>query len=133
MIGAVTAGIPDKIGRKPSMMLAMFVDLTTETVMLWVPNYYVRMGGFFVLGLTQMKSSIPYAWLTESIAPSYKSTGVTILNCFDALPQTLMCLYIVFISQNAFELLFWSLIVGYSVFIMFFFFVESPFWLLIHG
>ena len=115
------------------MTIAMVVDLLSETVMLTVPYYFVRMACFFVLGLTQMKSSIPYSWLTETCGADYKSRCITILNCFDAMSCTVLCLYLVFVSRDAWWLLFCSVTLGYVVLLSFFFLPESPLWLLIRG
>ena len=51
LTGVLGAGLPDAIGRKRATIYGFSFALTCEAVMLVVPNYYVRMFGFFGLGL----------------------------------------------------------------------------------
>ena len=101
--------------------------------MLLVPNYYVRLIGFFCVGASQVKNTAAYNWLSESVAVADKSTAYTIINIVDAIPLLVICLYIMFISKDWFHLNFLIVILGYSALIVLFYCPESPQWLLYSG
>ena len=50
-IGAFSGSWADDYGRKFSTIYPLLLSLVCETLMLSVPNYYVRAAGFFGLGL----------------------------------------------------------------------------------
>ena len=85
-IGASLSFLPDTIGRKKSVVISLSISILCETVMLWVPDYNVRCVCFFITGLFQLQNSTSYQWLSESVASSYKSTIITIMNSVYALP-----------------------------------------------
>ena len=107
--------------------------LVCETVMLLVPNYYVRLIGFFGIGAAQVKNTAAYNWLSESVAIEDKSTAYTIINIVDAIPLFVICMYIMFVSKNWFHLNFWIVCIGYSALVVLLFCPESPQWLLYSG
>ena len=86
MVGALAFALPDKIGRKRSVILGFGLSLLCETVVICVPHYYIRMAGFFGIGLSQVKNSTSYQWLSESVPTHYKSTACTIISSWDAIP-----------------------------------------------
>ena len=49
-VGALAFALPDQIGRKRSCIYGFIMCLVSETTMLLVPNYYVRLIGFFCIG-----------------------------------------------------------------------------------
>ena len=100
--------------------------MTAGTIMIFNSGYYVRMICFFVTGLFQLQNSVSYVWLYESVSERSKPTAVTIVNAVYALPQPLMCLYIMFITKDWFLLCFLALILGYVSLIICYFCPESP-------
>ena len=132
-IGASMYFLPDKIGRKKAVIFSLSLSITAESFMLWVANYNVRMGCFFFMGLFQLQNSTSYQWLYESVSKANKATAITVINSVYALPQPLMCLYVVYISKNWFPLCFWALMLGYVCLGICFFCPESPQWLMVHG
>ena len=132
-IGAFAYDLPDRIGRKKSCIYGFLLCLLCETMILFNSNYYVRLVGFFGIGLSQVKNSTAYNWLSESVSMKDKSTAYTIINIVDSIPLLVICLYIMFVSTNWFHLNFWIVCVGYSALIIACFCPESPQWLLISG
>ena len=49
-VGALAFALPDQIGRKRSCIYGFIICLVSETTMLLVPNYSVRLIGFFCIG-----------------------------------------------------------------------------------
>ena len=49
--------IPDRIGRKKSVIYGMALSITAQIVMLLVPNFLVRTACFFVMGIANLKNS----------------------------------------------------------------------------
>ena len=118
--------IPDRLGRKKTVILSLTIAMTAETIMIFNSGYYVRMVCFFITGLFQLQNSVSYVWLYESVSERSKPTAVTIINAVYALPQPLMCLYIMFLTKDWFLLCFLALILGYVSLIICFFCPESP-------
>ena len=44
--------VPDRIGRKKSIMIVMITSCLAQTIMLFVSNFYVRSAMFFIMGLS---------------------------------------------------------------------------------
>ena len=125
-IGASMYFLPDKIGRKKSVIFSLTLSMTAETIMMFVTDYHARMGAFFFMGLFQLQNSTSYQWLYESVSKSYKSTAITIINSFYALPQPIMCLYVMYLGKDWYPLCFWALMLGYLCLFICFFCPDSP-------
>ena len=132
-LGGSLFWLPDKIGRKKSVIFSMTLSMLAETVMIFASGYLTRMSCFFFMGLFQLQNSASYLWLYESVAKHKKSTVITIINAVYALSQPVMCLYVLFISKDWFKLVFWALILGYISLTLCFICPESPTWLIVHG
>ena len=65
--GALLVVIPDRIGRKKSVIYGMIVSIIAQVTMLLVPNILVRTLGFFVLGFSNLKNSQSYVWSSECV------------------------------------------------------------------
>ena len=50
-IGASMYFLPDKIGRKKSVIFSLAMSMTAESIMMWVVHYHARMFAFFFMGL----------------------------------------------------------------------------------
>ena len=51
-VGGLFFAFPDKYGRKTSIIFGLSIALFGQVLMLLIPNYWVRMGGYFILGLS---------------------------------------------------------------------------------
>ena len=117
-IGASMYFLPDKIGRKKSVLFSLALSMTAESIMMWVNHYHFRMFAFFFMGLFQLQNSTSYQWLYESVSKANKSTAITIINSVYALPQPVMCLYVMYLGKDWYPLCFWALMLGYVCFII---------------
>ena len=50
-LGGSLFWLPDKIGRKKSVIFSMSLSMLAETVMIFASGYYTRMSCFFFMGL----------------------------------------------------------------------------------
>ena len=60
--------VPDRLGRKRTVILSLTIAMTAETIMVFNPSYSVRMICFFITGLFQLQNSVSYVWLYESVS-----------------------------------------------------------------
>ena len=51
VFGACFYFVPDKYGRKRSVIVSLLLELVSETVILWTSSYHLRMAGFFFQGV----------------------------------------------------------------------------------
>ena len=60
--GLLFFAMPDRFGRKSTMMFWMTVHLAAQILLLIEPNYWARFAGLVIYGLAQMKQSVVYVW-----------------------------------------------------------------------
>ena len=132
-LGGLCFTLPDIYGRKKSLIFGLLLATISQTVMLLSHNYWVRYAMFGLSGLSQIKNSVSYVWLSESTSSPYKARTFTAINIFDALPMVVTCLYFQYVSKNWMHLSFLFCVVSYIALIAAFFCPESPRWLLING
>ena len=131
--GAVFYSCPEKYGRKWPMVWSTIVSLVAQTAIIFCSNFYVRMAGFYLMGLSQIRNSVSYVWASECVPLPKKSIVFTIINLVDAIPVTVTCLYFRYVSKDWYTLNFYQLVICYIAFIAMFMCPESPRWLLING
>ena len=71
--GALLAVIPDRIGRKKSVIYGMIVSLVAQITLLLVPSIFARTLAFFVLGFSNLKNSQSYVWSSECVPSNKRS------------------------------------------------------------
>ena len=131
--GGVLAVIPDRIGRRKSVMGGMLVSLVAQTVMLFVPSILVRSICFFLMGLANLKNSQSYVWASESV-PFERRAGVfTVVNVVDAMPTLITGTFYILISRDWFPIYAINVAVSFSALLLAFVCPESPRWLLYNG
>ena len=97
--------MPDKLGRKLTMVLNYGVHLVAQYVILLNPSYTARLIGLIFYGLAQLKQSVVYVWMAE-LVPARNSTSVTVsLTSFDAGSLGIICLYFLLVSPDWFPLM----------------------------
>ena len=132
-IGGLFCAWPDKYGRKFSCMFGLLLASISQTVMIASPNFWVRFAMFFLSGLSQIKNSVSYVWLSECTSQPYKAQSFTWINIFDALPMVLTCGYFMLVSKNWMHLPLLFTILSYIALFLAYFCPESPRWLLVNG
>ena len=131
--GAFLAAIPDRIGRKKSVIGGMIFSLLAQTMMLFIPNYIVRTAGFFLLGISNLKNSQSYVWASECVPFQTKSKAFTIINVVDALPTLVTGAFYILVARDWFTIYAINVGVSYTALLLAFICPESPRWLLCNG
>ena len=132
VVGGCLAFLPDRIGRKNSVIFGLIMSLITQTVMLFVPTILVRSIGFFFIGFSNMKNSQSYVWASEVVPFNRRSKAFTLINVADALPPTITGLFYLLVSRNWFTIYFISVVISYSALLFAFICPNSPRWLLVN-
>lgn len=138
-IGFIVSGLtifalPDRWGCKKTIAVFNSIHITAQFTILFIPNYYVRLVAFLVMGLCQLKNSISYMWLFGLIERKHNSICCGIMNCWDCLALTTITLYFMFVSKDWFPLMFAITVLGTaSHLFMMIYAPESPKWLLSKG
>ena len=132
--GLLLFAMPDRYGRKFTMVLNFAVHLAAQYLILFDSEYWARATGLILYGVAQLKQSVVYVWATE-LAPAKNSTGVTVsLTCFDAGSLAFICTYFLLISKDWFPLMFFMTMLSTASFLVCLFVLpESPIWLLNQG
>ena len=125
--------IPDRIGRKKTILICMIVNCIAQTVIIMVPTFLMRTLMFWVLGLTQLKVGVSYVWLSESVGFPYKSTAFTMINIFDGMTMAIVCIYYMTVSRNWLWLCLFFTIISYIASFTILLCPESPRWHLVNG
>jgi hypothetical protein len=103
-------------------------------IIIFVPNYYVRLVAFTLMGVCQLKNSVSYVWMFDLLETRHKSIACGILNAFDNMTLGLTAVYYMFISRNWIYLQFFMSSVAFLCTLAVLIFVpESPKWHLIKG
>ena len=131
--GSIFYTTPEKFGRKTSVMASAFLSLIAQTIMMWSNNLTVRTFCFCGMGLSQIKNSVSYVWLSECVPQPLKSQAYTFINILDAVPMAIFCAYVSYIDPDWFSINLYALGFSYLAFILAFFCPESPRWYLVNG
>ena len=132
--GLLLFSMPDRLGRKPTMLINFGLHLVAYYLLVFVPTYIARLAGFLLYGLCQLKNSVSYIYAAE-LVPSRQSSTVNVsLTSFDSATMAVVCLYFLFISRDWFPLIFLMLMLStLSFLVVAFVLPESPIWLLHQG
>lgn len=126
--------VPDKLGCRTTMKIFGSTHIICQWTMLVVPNYWVRLVAFAVMGASQLKNNVCYSWLFSMVHSSNKSAACSFLNAFDTSTILVTCVYFQFISREWFWLyLVMTVLASMSFLILMVFVPESPRWLLGQG
>lgn len=102
--------------------------------MIYIPNYYVRLLGFFAMGLFQIKISTCYMYICELVEQKHKSSVIAFINAIDGFTHTIVALYFKFFSKDWNPLFMGSVFVSTIALIgMLLFAPESPKWLIVNN
>ena len=133
--GGYAHAYPDSLGRRKSTIGGLVLALACMTVIMLVPDYKVRLAGFFLLGLGTVKDVAAPIWVSECVGcdPKDKATAYSITNVFDAAPVLVVYACILLGGVNWAYLYFTILGIGYVSLFILFLCPESPEWLLLKG
>jgi hypothetical protein len=123
--------VPDRIGCRRTLSIYGTIHTVAQWVMLLVPNYWVRLTMFVVMGLSQLKQNICYTWLFSLVHSSNKSVACSVINGWDMATIFVTCAYFQFVSRDWYGLYLFMTVLGtVSLLILVVFIPESPMWLL---
>lgn len=101
---------------------------------MFCPWYYTRLLGYILYGFANIKNTVVYVWLFESMETKNKSSAVTFLNMCDTSSMVVFGIYILFVTKNWFPIMLFMYGVGICCWLVIIFVMpESPKWLLING
>jgi MFS family permease len=134
IVGLSLAGISDKLGRRKTTLVFLSLNLVAQGIIIFCPWFYTRLFGYILYGCAQIKNSVCYAWLFESMETKNKSSAVTAMNMLDSFTMVGFGIYVLLISKN------WLYIEIATFFLSILSFLgilivmpESPKWFLING
>ena len=133
MLNCLYAHIPDRLGRRKSVIYGTGVSLIAQVLIMFFPSFGVRTFGFFVLGLSQIKLSQSYVWVSECVPMQSRAMAYTVINIVDASPMIVTCCWFLFVQREWFILNTIMLVVSFLAFGLAFICPESPRWLLVNG
>ena len=126
--------LPDKLGCKKTMAVFGALHLTSQFIIIFVPIYTVRLVGFAMMGFCQLKNSVSYVWLFDLVENKHKSIVCGIMNAFDNITMTILCLYFKFVSKEWSYLFYLLEVLGVLSYVTLMVWVpDSPKWLLLNG
>lgn len=132
--GLLLFTLPDKLGPKKAMSIFGTLHIGAQFVLIFVPDFWVRLIFMGVMGLGQLKSAISYCWLFSLIMRKDNQLSVGLLNAIDSLTLTAIALYFMFISKEWFYLYLTMTSLGAaSLAFMLVASPDSPRWLLAKG
>ena len=128
----ILAPIPDKIGRKKSVMLSFGLSLLAQSVLVAYQSILVCSACMFLLGFSSIKNSQTYVWSTDCVPLRRRPDVITIINIIDALPALTLGFWFLFIGNDWLTYALFMLAINYFAFILGIFCPESPRWLLVN-
>jgi len=132
--GLVMYPLPDKYGRRKSMLFDYALNLICQIGVLAIPQYSTRAFLFGGIGFFQIKNSLSYVWLFESVPSRHKTIACTLINSFDAIPYIVICVYFDHMSSNWLPLQVFMTSLGVLAYVFILLAMpESPRWHLIKG
>ena len=132
-IGGLFYSLPDKYGRRKALVFGMLLSCIAQCIAIYIPTIWARSAAFFLMGLAQIKIGVAYVWLAGCTSSRYKPRAFTIINIFDALPMTIICLYFMFISKDWYPICLFMLVLSFVATGLAFLCPESPRWHLVNG
>ena len=131
-IGASMYFLPDKIGRKKSVMLSFGLSLLAQSVLVAYQSILVCSVCMFLLGFSSIKNSQTYVWSTDCVPLRRRPDVITIINIVDALPALTLGFWFLVVGSDWFTYAVFMLAINYLAFILGIFCPESPRWLLVN-
>ena len=131
LFGLLFAKMPDRFGCQRTTVYLGTVSLIAVLVCIFCTNYWVRLVCFAVLGITQTKNGVVYAWISGINLERDKSLLIGIINAWDQSQIILIMFYYNYVSRNWFPLyLGMAILAAIAHLVMIFLSHESPKWLL---
>lgn len=92
--------MPDKIGRKPTLLLFTSVLTLAQVLAIFIPDFRVRQAFYATWGICSLKVTVPYAYSSELVETRLVPVTSTVLSSFDSSTLGIVCLYFMFVSRD---------------------------------
>jgi MFS family permease len=133
IFGVFLFPVPERWGRVKSMRIFGGVNVLAQFLVILVPNYYTRIIGYCMLGVSQLKNGISYVWMFENVENRLKSTACGVMNGVDAGTLGVMCIYFMYYPNYKYLQIIMSTLCAISYIILISVMPESAKWHLIKG
>ena len=126
--------LPEIYGRRITVLITFAFSLIAQYILAFSPVYYVKILGFVMLGLCQMKNTLGYVWSSE-LVPTRNNVAVNAsISSLDQLTPGIACFYFLYVSRDIVPLLIGVTVLGTLGFVLDALILpESPIWLLNQG
>lgn len=104
--GSLLSSFAESSGRRKTILIAQAVAILAQFVLLFCPNYLIRLLASGILGLCQVKNGQTYAMAFELVNKRYKALLCSMINFWDFSFITIFNLYWSFVSKNWFYIQF---------------------------
>ena len=129
--GLFLFAMPDKYGRKWTIAITSAIMIVAQFLMIFVPTYEARLVGFIFFGLTMLKATVPYIYISELVPPKHAATVSVTMTSFDSATLLIFNLYLLFISRYWLPLvLTMTILASLALVCAVFILPESPSWLI---
>lgn len=124
--------MPDQMGRKKSMILALIVSIFAVYLCIYGKTLEIKSWGFFIHGMFHIRITIAFTHLIELVDNANKDICQTVLTFFDTFSIAIMCLWLQFVDNNLQRFLNVYFTAGlFSIVVYVLIIPESPRWLLL--
>ena len=132
--GLLFFALPDKLGRRKTLLVTWAIQTVAQFVMIFVPVYEARLASFIVFGLCMLKQSVPYVWGAEIVPPGRTVVTSVAITSSDSSTMLWTGFYYLVISRDWFPLcITMTILQTIALFWAIAFIPESPQWLLTQG
>jgi MFS family permease len=126
--------MPDQLGRKKTMVINLAVQLYAQFMAIYMPTYTARFIAYTLFGLTQLRATVVYAWVSELVESKYVAGVNSSLTAFDSATLATVCFFLLFVSKDIQTLFFvMAILASVALLICQFYMTESPKWLISIG
>ena len=129
--GILFNSVPDRWGRRKSLLVAATVNTLAQLLLITVPIYEVRFFCHILMGLVMLKQSVPFVWSSELMPPKNSAITAVTLTGFDASTLLISCVYYFMVSREWLPLMLGTTIMSAIALVITYICIpESPKWLL---
>jgi len=125
--GLVFSSAPDRWGYRRAIKVFGSVNLLAQIAALVIPNYYVRLICYAVMGLCYTKFLVPYAWVSGFVMDKHLPLVNGAMTGYDQLVVIVLISYLITVSRNWFGIFAIQTFIGaVALLIVLMFIPESP-------
>ena len=129
-LGFLNTYLAHALGRKKLIFLVLQpLGILGFTLCLSIKNYWCLWVGFFLMGVSKSKQSTSMNYGTEQMHSSRSVYNTITYMVIEITSQSVLCLYLLFVSRDAIAYLwFWNIVGIISTILAIFYLNETPQW-----